>query len=143
MDYFLNFFRSSDDNKDKTHGNHVLIDLVWNINEYKPNEYELGNTIFKIMEDGIKKTNMNIVFKKLCIFEEGKSPPGFTAFFCLDESHASMHAYTDRGWLSFDCYTCGETDPNIVTNYVKEEMVKIIPSLVCTYNKTHKRFHYL
>ncbi len=50
------------------------------------------------------------------------SPPGFTAFVLLDESHCSAHTYADMGLVALDVFTCGQTDPNDVLAYLREEI---------------------
>jgi S-adenosylmethionine decarboxylase len=50
------------------------------------------------------------------------SAPGFTAMCLLDESHCSAHCYADLGLIALDVFTCGETDPNDVLRYIREEV---------------------
>ena len=50
------------------------------------------------------------------------SPPGFTAVIVLDESHCSAHTYADLGLVALDVFTCGNTDPNDVLTYLREEI---------------------
>ena len=50
------------------------------------------------------------------------SPPGFTAVVVLDESHCSAHTYADLGLVALDVFTCGNTDPNDVLRYLREEI---------------------
>jgi S-adenosylmethionine decarboxylase len=50
------------------------------------------------------------------------SPPGFTAFVLLDESHCSCHTYADLGLVALDVFTCGNTDPRKVLDYIREEI---------------------
>ncbi|MEX2287373.1 MAG: adenosylmethionine decarboxylase [Planctomycetaceae bacterium] len=50
------------------------------------------------------------------------SPPGFTAVVVLDESHCSAHTYADLGLVALDVFTCGNTDPNDVLKYLREEI---------------------
>jgi S-adenosylmethionine decarboxylase len=123
------------------HGKHVFADFIWNTNSTIIDDKILAETVFQIMEDAIKKTNMTIVHKKLCILGKD-SPPGFTSILLLDESHCSAHCYSDRGWLCLDCFTCGNTDPFPIMEYIIMEIKKKYPTLECTYLQKHKRFHY-
>lgn len=50
------------------------------------------------------------------------SPPGFTAFVMLDESHCSVHTYADLGLMAFDIFTCGTTDPRDVLAYIQTQV---------------------
>ena len=128
--------------KKKHHGNHVFGDFIWNVDENIDHDL-FANTIFKIMEESIKRTTMTIVHKKLCILgDRDESPPGFTSIILIDESHVSAHCYSDRGWLALDVFTCGNTDPKPIMDFIETEIKKYYPSLVCTFNKNNKRFHY-
>ena len=50
------------------------------------------------------------------------SPPGFTAFVLLDESHCSVHSYADCGLMALDVFTCGATDPVEVLRLIRNEL---------------------
>jgi S-adenosylmethionine decarboxylase len=50
------------------------------------------------------------------------SPPGFTAFVLLDESHCSAHSYADLGLIAMDIFTCGETNPMQLLEFILEEL---------------------
>ena len=47
------------------------------------------------------------------------SPPGFTAFVLLDESHCSAHTYADLGLVALDIFTCGTTEPGAVLDNIR------------------------
>lgn len=51
-----------------------------------------------------------------------ESPPGFTAIVMLDESHCSAHTYADLGLIAMDVFTCGNTDPRRILEYIREEI---------------------
>jgi S-adenosylmethionine decarboxylase len=55
------------------------------------------------------------------------SPPGFTCFVLLDESHLSAHSYADEGMIALDIFTCGDTDPReiwtMLSRYICEHAV--------------------
>ncbi len=133
------------------HGNHVLVDLIWDVEKENLSENELANNLFNIIENAINKTSMITTFSKVCILGQTEdnnnitnitSPPGFTIIFGLDESHCSAHSYTDRGWLALDCFTCGKTDCEALMNDILNNIKLLYPSFQCTYHKNHKRFHY-
>lgn len=123
-----------------THGNHSMLDL-----QYDPKETNLETNFimeycYKIIEESIiENSDMKIIDKRKHLFID---PAGFTIFFCLDESHCSVHSYTNRGLLSFDCYTCGKTNPVIIINEIKKKLQNIL-NLKETYFHTVKRFHYI
>jgi S-adenosylmethionine decarboxylase len=50
------------------------------------------------------------------------SPAGFTAVVVLDESHCSVHTYADHGLMAFDIFTCGNTNPHEVLEYIRDEI---------------------
>lgn len=50
------------------------------------------------------------------------SPPGFACVIMLDESHCSAHSYADEGLIAIDLFTCGDTDPEIVLQYIQERI---------------------
>jgi S-adenosylmethionine decarboxylase len=50
------------------------------------------------------------------------SPPGFAIAVLLDESHCTAHSYADLGLMAFDVFTCGDTSPYDVLQYIQEEV---------------------
>ncbi|MFH1845848.1 MAG: adenosylmethionine decarboxylase [bacterium] len=50
------------------------------------------------------------------------SPPGFTAFLLLDESHCSVHTYAEEGLVALDIFTCGGTDPLVLFRFINDEI---------------------
>ena len=141
---FINLFGQ---NTKKHHGNHVFADFVWdvtkdNLDGEDFSDHVFGDFVFETMKKAIQQTKMTIVHSKLCILGEGDSPPGVTGFFSIDESHASLHSYTDRGWLALDVFTCGKTNPVPIMEYTIKELKNKYPSLKCTYFQNHHRFHH-
>ena len=47
----------------------------------------------------------------------------------IDESHITAHCYADRGLLAVDCFTCGDTDPELIASYLDERLTKRFPNL--------------
>lgn len=142
MNYVLSILNILKPREKKHHGNHVFADFIWDVDENIDHNL-LGERVFKIMENAIKKTKMTIVHKKLCILGQNEnSPPGFTSIILIDESHCSSHCYSDRGWLALDTFTCGKTDPKPIMDEIENEIKKHYPTLKCTYLQNHKRFHY-
>lgn len=121
-------------------GQHCLADFIGIYGD----ENKIGNFVFNLMIQSIERTTMKIVHKHLEILNKD-TPPGFTSFLALDSSHISSHGYTEKntGLLAIDCFTCGNTNPMEVMEYIKEELSKEFPEMKCIYMKNHKRFHYL
>ena len=67
-------------------------------------------------------------------------PLGFAAVVLLDESHLTAHCYSDRGWLSIDCFTCGSTDPESIIDNINEKLMAQSSELVIMNRKTESRF---
>lgn len=120
----------------KNRGNHVFLDFV---NFYDENLEECCRFIFDIMNDAIAQTNMKNMFSKM-IMLKGDTEEGFTSVILLDESHVTCHSYTRLGLLALDVFTCGKTNPEIVSNYIKLKLQEKYPSIKCINYETHKRF---
>jgi S-adenosylmethionine decarboxylase len=73
------------------------------------------------MARGARKAGANVISQVRYHFGHN-SPPGFTAVVVLDESHCSAHCYADLGMIALDVFTCGQTDPNDVLAYIREEI---------------------
>jgi S-adenosylmethionine decarboxylase len=65
---------------------------------------------------------------------------GFTSVILLDESHITCHSYTKKGLLALDVFTCGQTDPEIISNYIKDKLELKYPNIKCTSSNVHRRF---
>ena len=50
------------------------------------------------------------------------SPAGYTAVVVLDESHLSAHTYAETGLVALDVFTCGQTSPHMVLEYLREDV---------------------
>jgi len=50
------------------------------------------------------------------------SPPGFTLAVLLDESHCTAHCYCESGQIAIDIFTCGDTDPWEILEYVRNNL---------------------
>jgi S-adenosylmethionine decarboxylase len=119
-------------------GNHVFLDFVGFIDE---NLEECCANIFQIMKEGIQQTNMKCMFEKMVILKED-TEEGFTSVILLDESHITCHAYTKKGLLALDVFTCGATNPEDVAKYVKTKLESLYPMIECVSYVKHKRFLY-
>lgn len=96
-------------------GRHLLIDC-YNV----PKDVCLNDQlVLEAMARGATKAGATVISQVRYHFGHN-SPPGFTAFVLLDESHCSAHCYADQGMLALDVFTCGSTDPNDVLKYIRE-----------------------
>ncbi len=43
-----------------------------------------------------------------CAVRKDFRPHGLTAVWVLSESHFTIHTYPEHGYISVDCYTCGD-----------------------------------
>ncbi len=51
-----------------------------------------------------------------------KDPGGISGFVIISESHISIHAFPDRGFISIDVYTCqNQLDKDFVIQYFTEK----------------------
>lgn len=47
-------------------------------------------------------------------------PQGFSAIALLAESHLSLHAWPELGYVALDVFTCGQADPQEIVNSLEE-----------------------
>lgn len=98
---------SADTPKQNQMGLHYILDFdgVW----LKPASD--GPAIFELLKHICKTVGFRIMGGHLEVFtDEAVSPPGFASVLCIDQSHLSAHAYSDRGILACDAFTCGNLD---------------------------------
>lgn len=98
-------------------GKHLLIDC-------RNVSYNLcldDKAVLRAMARSAEKAGATVISQVRYHFEHN-SPPGFTAMVLLDESHCSAHSYADLGLIALDVFTCGETDPYMVLQYMQEEL---------------------
>lgn len=129
----------SNENTLKYKGSHAMMDIC----NFYGDEYKLGHFVFNLMIEAINRTTMKIVHKHLEFLNED-TPPGFSGILSLDSSHISAHSYTskDVGLIAFDCFTCGQTNPLEVLQYIYNKLVLEFPDIECKYMYNHKRFRY-
>ena len=120
-------------------GKHVFLDFI---NFYVEDDLkECCQYIFEVMKDSLKLTTMKNMHSKMIMLDTD-TEEGFTSVILLDESHITCHSYTKLGLLALDVFTCGETNPEIVSNYIRKELEIKYPDILCTNSKTHERFVY-
>jgi len=106
-------------------GAHVFLDYV-NASFEGEDDYQW---LFSTMREAVAQSPATEVHAHLAPFDGSTSPPGFAAVVLIDESHITAHCYADRGLLAVDCFTCGDTDPEIIAAYLDERLTKRFPNL--------------
>jgi S-adenosylmethionine decarboxylase len=91
------------------------------------------------MEDSLHSTSMKNKHSKMVVLKDD-TEEGFTSVVLLDESHITAHAYTKQGLLALDVFTCGKTDPSIISKYIKAGLEIKYPTITCTSHQINKRF---
>lgn len=118
-------------------GNHVFLDIVGVVDS----DVNRCATWFEgLMNRAIARTSMKNMFSKMIVLDEGTETEGFTSVILLNESHLTAHAYTKRGLLAIDCFTCGDTNPSAVVAYIRNEILDRYPDIHITNFCNNKRF---
>ena len=79
-------------------GDHLIIDLSGCDPELLLNPERSRDLFF----NAVKNAGLTVVSEGFYRF----SPHGFTCFLLLAESHASLHAWPEYGYLAIDFFTC-------------------------------------
>jgi S-adenosylmethionine decarboxylase len=120
-------------------GKHVFLDFI---NFYVEDDLkECCQYIFELMKESVKLTTMKNMHSKMIMLDTD-TEEGFTSVILLDESHITCHSYTKLGLLALDVFTCGKTNPEIISIYIKTKLKSKYPDIICTNSKTHERFVY-
>jgi len=119
-------------------GTHVFLDFV----NFKVERKDLEDDcdyIFSLMKDSLTYTSMKNMHSKMVILKDD-TEEGFTSVILLDESHITAHAYTKQGLLALDVFTCGKTDPKVISDFIKCGLQIKYPNIKCTSHQINKRF---
>ena len=92
-------------------GEHITLDIIGTAKEYDPSVFE--KVIYNIAK-AAKVTILNISKYKF-------DPQGFTILALLAESHITFHTFPEKGIISFDFFTCGQVNPSIAIDIIKNE----------------------
>ena len=118
------------------HGTHIFLDYTG----FFPEIENIGAKILLTMEDIIDNSTANRVHSHVETFDGKNSPPGFAAVVLLDESHFTAHCYTNKGWLSIDCFTCGATDTISIVDAMDKALAQISPTIKLEKRRLESRF---
>ena len=98
-------------------GHHILIDC-----RNVPRDVCLDDgKMLEVMARSAAKAGMHVISQVRYHFGHN-SAPGFTCVCLLDESHVSAHTYADLGLIALDVFTCGQTDPAKILDFMREEL---------------------
>lgn len=92
-------------------GSHVLIDII-NFTTTSQSAWIIFDLMKRVIRENSK---MKIVNEAITVFNDNDtdSEAGWTSCLLLDASHFSSHAYSNRGMMAFDLFTCkNDTDEN-------------------------------
>ena len=117
-------------------GAHVFLDYV---NAFFEGEDDY-QWLFSTMREAVAQSTATEVHAHLAPFDGSTSPPGFAAVVLIDESHITAHCYADRGLLAVDCFTCGDTDPDQIADFIHRALVEGAPNLNAVRRERVDRF---
>jgi S-adenosylmethionine decarboxylase len=118
------------------HGTHIFLDFTG----YEAQVDEDGAWMLELLERAVAQSDARNVHAKVVQFDGTVSPVGFAAVVLLDESHVSAHCYSDQGWLAVDCFTCGESDPSVIADFIQTELEQSMPQLNLKQRRVQDRF---
>lgn len=80
-------------------GTHVMLDAWWPLAGFPG-----PAALLEACEASIAASGMTVE----CAVRKDFRPQGVTAVWVLSESHFTLHTYPEEGYISVDCYTCGD-----------------------------------
>ena len=119
------------------HGQHVLLDYTG----FSGEPEAMGSWLLAAMARAIEGQPMSEVHRHLEVLgQTTASPLGFTSVILVDESHLTAHAYTDRGWLALDVFTCGASDTEAIADQLHESITWAWPAVQLARRVSVERF---
>jgi S-adenosylmethionine/arginine decarboxylase-like enzyme len=115
-------------------GQHAILDITGFVCDYT----EGCDIVHNLMRESVSLGKCRIVAEQKVLYDGTQSPPGFSSFFVLDASHISSHCYSseeDGGLVSIDAFTCGDSNPSLMIDFIHNELLKLYPNI-----KTTKRY---
>lgn len=91
-------------------GRHVIAEF-WNCR----NEMSLAG-LDAAIENAVREARATLLDLQIRKFY----PQGFSAIALLAESHLSLHAWPELGYVALDAFTCGEADPQIIVGSLEK-----------------------
>lgn len=123
-------------NKEQAHGKHIFLDFTG----YEPQVENDGEWMLDVLELAVEQSDARNVHAHAAQFDGSVSPVGFAAVVLLDESHVSAHCYSEKGWLAIDCFTCGNSDPAVIADFIQSHLEATMPHLTLKRRSVQNRF---
>ena len=123
-------------NTDQAHGKHIFLDFTG----YEPQVESDGQWMLDVLEQAVEQSDARNVHSHAVQFDGSVSPVGFAAVVLLDESHVTAHCYSDKGWLAIDCFTCGDSDPAVIADFIQHHLEATMPHLTLNRRTVQDRF---
>ena len=119
-------------------GCHVFMDII----NFFPTDLEDAVAfILETMKSAITiNSNMKIMGEQMVMLKEPDTEEGFTSCLLLDASHFTSHAYTKRGLLAFDIFTCGNTNTHNICSWFMDQLYKKYTGVQVVNYQVHSRF---
>ncbi len=90
-------------------GCHILLDL-WDV------EFDnTKKTLQKIIRKSVEISGATLLHLHLHRFGNEQ---GISGVAVLAESHISVHTWPERGYIAFDIFMCGDTNPQLAADYL-------------------------
>ncbi len=105
------------------------------------NKYN-GRWMLNLMQEAVKFAGVREVHAHVEEFDGTKSPSGFAAVVLLDESHVSAHCYYEKGILAIDAFTCGESDPIKIIDFINKRLLKEMRTIKIVSTDRIQRFRH-
>ena len=99
-----------------------------------------GSDMLSLMERAVDASGARRVHSHNEEFDGTLSPPGFASVVLLDESHVSAHCYSETGLLAIDAFSCGNTDPARIIEFIETELKNKYPKMNINSRKRVERF---
>ena len=99
-----------------------------------------GSWMLSLMERAVDASGARRVHSHNEEFDGTLSPPGFASVVLLDESHVSAHCYSETGLLAIDAFSCGNTDPARIIEFIESELKDKYPEMNIKRRKRVERF---
>lgn len=123
-------------NTDQAHGKHIFLDFTG----YEPQVESDGQWMLDVLEQAVEQSDARNVHSHAVQFDGSVSPVGFAAVVLLDESHVTAHCYSEKGWLAIDCFTCGDSDPAVIADFIQHHLEATMPHLTLNRRTVQDRF---
>ncbi len=117
-------------------GMHIFLDYV---NYTAPGKND-GSWILEKLREIIRNAGIREVHSHVEEFDGTQSPPGYAAVVLIDESHVTAHCYSDIGLLAIDVFTCGNNDPQLIVDGIKNLFSKSIKGIRLVREQQINRF---